>query len=154
MATLLSFFFWAITKEKRRIKIKILKKLRNYGRNILIERGTRMTKIMLEDSEKRIIEELKDPKEAALFLNELLSVSDANPEIRYKAFLKGLSLVMKAYGISKLAKSTGLNRTNLYQSIVSEKNTKLDKVFKILDELDLNIEITSKPRKQAESIRS
>jgi probable addiction module antidote protein len=111
-----------------------------------------MTKIMLEDSEKRIIEELKDPKEAALFLNELLSVSDANPEIRYKAFLKGLSLVMKAYGISKLAKSTGLNRTNLYQSIVSEKNTKLDKVFKILDELDLNIEITSKPRKQAESI--
>ena len=46
--------------------------------------------------------------------------------------------------MSKLAKATGLNRTNLYQSIVSEKNTMLDKVFRILDELDLNIEVTPK----------
>lgn len=103
-----------------------------------------MNEQMLVDTDDRIIESLRDPKEAALFLNELLNESDAEPGLRYKAFLKGLSLVMRAYGMSKLSRDTGLNRPNLYQSIVNEKNTKLDKVFKILEQLNLSIEITPK----------
>jgi len=85
---------------------------------------------------ERLLERLKDPKEAAAYLNAALE--DADPRI----FLVALKDVTEAHGgMTKLAKGTELNRENLYRTLSIRGNPRLDSLVSILEVLNLHISI-------------
>lgn len=79
---------------------------------------------------------LRKPKEATAYLNAALE--DEDPRV----FLVALKDVAEAHGgLSKLAKETELNRENLYRTLSTRGNPRLDSLMSILDVFDLHISI-------------
>src|SRR3990167_4813271 len=67
--------------------------------------------------QSNLLEALKDPNEAAEYLNAALE--DGEPEV----FLLALRDVVESYGgMGKLAASTSLNRENLYRMLSTKGN--------------------------------
>ncbi|MBN1999523.1 putative addiction module antidote protein [candidate division KSB1 bacterium] len=85
-----------------------------------------------------LIKDLKDPNEAAEYLNAALQ--DGNQEI----FLMALRDVAAARGIKKLAKQASLNRENIYRMLSDEGNPNLSSLSTILDNLGLKLAIEIK----------
>ena len=86
--------------------------------------------------DEHLHERLKDPKEAAAYLNAALEDEDA------RVFLVALKDVAEAHGgLSKLAKGTELNRENLYRILSPRGNPRLDSLVSILDMFDLHLSI-------------
>lgn len=75
-----------------------------------------------EKYENNLKEDLRDPAEAAEYLNAALE--DGSPEV----FLMALKDVANAKGISKIARETKLNRENLYRILSTHGNPKLKKL--------------------------
>ena len=97
--------------------------------------------------EELLLEDLKDPVEAAAYLK--ISMEDEDPRI----FLKALSRVAKANGgVALLAKKTGLNRENLYRTLSSKGNPKLESIDAMLRSFGMRLsveQVTPQRRRRA-----
>jgi probable addiction module antidote protein len=81
-----------------------------------------------------LIESLKDPEEAAEYLNEALEENDP------KYFLKALRNVAEACGgMSKVAQLASLDRTNLYRMLSERGNPDIYCVFTLLNALGIKL---------------
>jgi probable addiction module antidote protein len=86
---------------------------------------------------EHLLESLKDPKEAAAYLDACLD--DEDPHV----FLLALKDVAEAQGgMSELAKNSSLNRQSLYRSLSRTGNPKLINIRAILASLGLEFHIT------------
>ena len=80
-----------------------------------------------------LVESLEDPEEAAEYLNAVLEENDP------KLFLAALRDVADAYGMSKMAKKTKLNRPSLYRMLSKEGNPEIYSVFSLLAAIGLRL---------------
>lgn len=80
-----------------------------------------------------LIESLKDPEEAAEYLNAVLEEDDP------KLFLAALRDVADAYGMSQIAKKTDLNRPSLYRMLSKEGNPEIYSIFSLLTAIGLRL---------------
>lgn len=84
----------------------------------------------------RLFKRLKNAKEAAAYLNAALE--DEDPRV----FLVALKDVAEAHGgMTKLAKEAELNRENLYRTLSTRGNPRLDSLVSILEAFNLHISI-------------
>ena len=85
---------------------------------------------------EHLLKRLKNPTEAALYLNAALE--DEDPRI----FLVALKNVTEAQGgMSKIAEEAHLNRQSLYRTLSNKGNPKLTSVISILSSLGMEIQI-------------
>jgi probable addiction module antidote protein len=98
-----------------------------------------MSKFKTVDYEDGLFEDLRDPIFAVQYLNSCLEEEVDDNQERRNLVLSALGQIMKAHGISKLSRECELNRGNLYDSILKEKNTRLDTLLKILDALQIKM---------------
>jgi probable addiction module antidote protein len=91
-----------------------------------------------------LLNQLKDPKEAAEYLNACLEDSE-------EVFLLGLRAVVEARGgVSGLSRQTELNRENLYRSLSRKGNPKLSSLSSILEAVGIQLHFTpAKKQKRA-----
>ena len=73
-----------------------------------------------------LTETLKDPKEAALYLNA--AVGENDPAI----LLVALAQVARAHGLSRMAKRTSISRMGLYKSLSKNGNPEFKTLVKLL----------------------
>ena len=86
-----------------------------------------------------LIESLKDPTEAAEYLNAALE--DGEPEV----FLLALRDVVDSYGgMGKLAVSTSLNRENLYRMLSTKGNPEFFSLSTVLDAVGFRLAVEPK----------
>ncbi len=86
-----------------------------------------------------LLKALKNPEEAAAYLNAVLEEGDET------MLLVALKNVVEAFGgFSKLAKSAHLNRPNLYRIFSKKGNPEVHTLSEILDKLGLRISIAVK----------
>lgn len=88
-----------------------------------------------KDHQKSLLETLKDPKEAAEYLNAALEEGDN------ELFLLALKNVVKAYGVTNIARKAHLNRENLYKMLSEKGNPELASLWSILSSIGLKISI-------------
>ena len=84
---------------------------------------------------------LKDPKEAALYLNAVVEEDD--PAL----LLVALAQVAKAHGISKMARNASLSRMGLYKTLSKTGNPEFKTFMGLLDASGL--QMSFKPKKAA-----
>src|SRR5437867_13294222 len=83
-----------------------------------------------------LIESLKDPNEAAEYLNAALE--EGEPEV----FLLALRDVVDSYGgMGKLATFTSLNRENLYRMLSTKGNPEFFSLSTVLDALGFRLAV-------------
>lgn len=81
-------------------------------------------------------ERLKNPAEAAAYLNAALEDED------YRVFLMAIRDVANAHGgLARIAQDTGLNRENLYRMLSENGNPRINSLVTVLADLDLNLKI-------------
>lgn len=86
-----------------------------------------------------LVESLKDPTEAAEYLNAALE--DGEPEV----FLLALRDVVDSYGgMGKLAASTSLNRENLYRMLSTKGNPEFFSLSTVLDAVGFRLAVEPK----------
>jgi len=78
-------------------------------------------------------ESLKDPKEAALYLNA--AAEDNDPAL----LLAALSQVARAHGMTRMAKHVALSRMGLYKTLSKKGNPELNTFLRILKASGLQI---------------
>ena len=84
-----------------------------------------------------LVKALKDPKEAAAYLNAVLESGDQ------KMFLVALRNVAEAHGgLSKLSSHTKLNRANLYKIFSKKGNPEVQTLCHILDQFGLRVSVS------------
>ena len=83
-------------------------------------------------------ETLKDPAEAAAYLNAAIDDGDE------KVFLLALRDIAEARGISNVAAKTSLNRENTYRILSEQGNPRLSSLWSLLDALGLKLLVQSK----------
>ncbi|HNX76860.1 MAG TPA: putative addiction module antidote protein [Candidatus Rifleibacterium sp.] len=94
-----------------------------------------MTGKLTKDHQKSLLETLKDPREAAEYLNAALEEGDN------ELFLLALRNVVKASGVTNIARKTHLNRENLYKMLSEKGNPELTSLWSILSSIGLKISI-------------
>jgi probable addiction module antidote protein len=80
-------------------------------------------------------EALRDPAEAAEYLNAALDEADQS------AFLKALRNVAQARGISATAAAADLNRVSLYRMLSEDGNPELGSIDRLLHALGLRLSV-------------
>jgi probable addiction module antidote protein len=83
-------------------------------------------------------ESLKDPNEAAAYLNAALE--DGSQEV----FLMALRDVAEAIGISRIARQSKLNRENLYRILSNKGNPQLASLRSVLRSVGLKLIVEAK----------
>jgi probable addiction module antidote protein len=81
---------------------------------------------------------LKDPKEAAAYLNAHLQDHEEDSEA---LFLLALRDVSRAHGISEIATKTDLGRESLYKTLSHDGNPKFQTLKSILKSIGLKLAI-------------
>lgn len=94
-----------------------------------------MGKLTTVNYEEGLIDDLKNPVEAAAYLNAALE--DGSQEM----FLMALRDVAKARGIGGLAKQASLNRENLYRILSENGNPQLSNLTTILKIMGLKLAV-------------
>jgi probable addiction module antidote protein len=94
-----------------------------------------MTSKLTKDHQKSLLETLKVPKEAAAYLNAALEEGDN------ELFLLALKNVVKASGVTTVARKAHLNRENLYKMLSEKGNPELASLWAILSSIGLKISI-------------
>ncbi len=85
-------------------------------------------------------EKLKDPEEAASYLNTALEEYDKDRDA--EAFLLAVRTVAEVKGgIAELAKKTNLNRQHLYRTLSSKGNPRLNTLEAVLHGLGFRLSI-------------
>ena len=97
-----------------------------------------MTKKASRSFDKTSKELLKDPKVAAMYLEEILL--DGNIEM-FTAALKDVADA-RVGSITALSKETHLNREQLYKTLSKKGNPRLETLTKILHAMGLRISVT------------
>jgi probable addiction module antidote protein len=69
---------------------------------------------------------------------------NASLDLGINEWLKALGDIAKSQGMSEFAKQTGLNRENLYKSLQEGGNPTIKTIEKILDVLDMKIQLVPK----------
>ncbi len=82
-----------------------------------------------------LLEGLKDPQEAAEYLNAALEENES------ELFLLALRNVAEAHGIKKLAEDTHLNRESMYRMLSEQGNPQLSSLTTILKEMGLRLAV-------------
>lgn len=96
-----------------------------------------MTK-KIKDYQEDLIESLKDPREAAEYLNA--AIEDGDKEV----FLLAMRNVILAHGgMAAIAKKARMNRESLYRMLSSKGNPELKSILNLLQILGLKISIES-----------
>ncbi len=95
----------------------------------------------LLDYEEGLIQKLRKPHFAAEYLTAALEDEDEGADER---FLIALSHVAKAYGMSMLAKKSGLARQALYRALSESGNPELSTVKHLLDAIGLRFTVEKK----------
>lgn len=86
---------------------------------------------------EHLLKSLQDPTEAAAYLDAYLD--DEDPHV----FLLALKDVAEARGgMTKLSKSTSLNRQTLYRTLSRAGNPKLTSIRNVLSSLKMELHIT------------
>lgn len=97
-----------------------------------------MKKHKNKNYQTELIESLKDPREAAEYLNSALEENE--PQV----FLLALRNVTEAHGgMNKLSKATKLNRENLYRMLSKKGNPGLYSLNSLLEVLGLKLAVRS-----------
>ena len=86
----------------------------------------------------QLLEDLKDPEEAASYLDAALE------EGSNELFLLALQSVAEAHGIKKLSEQAHLNRESIYQMLSDPENPQLSNLSVILGSLGLRLAIEIK----------
>ncbi len=89
----------------------------------------------LGDYHQRLVESLKDPREAKAYLNAALS--DDDPE----SFLVALRNVVEAHGVSKTAKLAGINRVSCYKMLSRKGNPGIASIYLLLRAVGLSLRV-------------
>jgi probable addiction module antidote protein len=88
------------------------------------------------DYQVSLIERLRDPKEAAAYLDAALEDGDR------AIFLLAIRNVIQAFGgMTQIARHTGLNRENLYRVLSEQGNPELNSLEKLLKALGLRLAV-------------
>src|SRR3989338_8028442 len=95
--------------------------------------------------EESLIEALKDPREAAAYLNAHLE--EAEGEDAEELFLMALRDVAKAYGMSEISERTELLRESLYKALSESGNPKLKTLWVLFNAIGLRLMV--KPKRKA-----
>lgn len=85
-----------------------------------------------------LIASLKDPKEAAAYLNTHLEEEGRDSE---ELFLMALRDVAKAYGIAEIADKTQFGRESLYKALSPSGNPKLTTLRQLLQVMGLKLSV-------------
>jgi probable addiction module antidote protein len=94
-----------------------------------------------KDYQAALLESLRDPEEAAAYLNAAL---EENSEDAEELFLLALRNVAEARGIAKLAKEAALNRESLYRTLSAKGDPRLSTLGALLDALGLRLAVEVK----------
>jgi len=90
----------------------------------------------------RLLEWLKDPANAAAYIEAVLDEGDA------AGLLQALRNVAEARGgIARIAERTGLNRESLYRTLSKRGNPQLSSLTAILNATGLRLSVTPSPTK-------
>lgn len=82
-----------------------------------------------------LLEGLKDPLEAAEYLNAALEENASD------LFLLALRNVAEAHGMKKIAEDTQLNRESMYRMLSEQGNPQLSSLTAILKEMGLRLAV-------------
>ena len=85
--------------------------------------------------EEYLIESLKDPEEAATYLETALEEEDE------AAFLLALRQVAEAQGMTILSQKAKLNRESLYKMLSKQGNPKLSSLVALLNRMGLRLSV-------------
>jgi probable addiction module antidote protein len=94
--------------------------------------------------EEGLNESLKDPKEAAAYLNVHLEDDGESAE---DLFLMALRDVAKAHGFGDVAKNAELGRESLYKALSPEGNPKFSTLRSLLKAMGLKLSIEQEDKK-------
>lgn len=94
--------------------------------------------------EQSLVQSLKNPAEAAAYLNAHLEGDDDESE---ELFLMALSDIAKAYGMSEISEHTGLGRESLYKTLSTNGNPKFSTLKSLLDAIGLRLNVIEKEKK-------
>lgn len=83
-------------------------------------------------------ESLKDPVEAAAYLNAALE--DGSQGV----FLTALRDIATSHGLTHIARETSLNRENMYRILSKDGNPQLTSLTSLLDKLGLQLSVKAK----------
>jgi probable addiction module antidote protein len=86
--------------------------------------------------EDSLIESLKDPAEAAAYLNTHLGEEDGE-----ELFLLALRDVARANGVGEIAESAALGRESLYKALSKDGNPKLSTLRSVLKAMGLKLTV-------------
>ncbi len=95
---------------------------------------------LTEKYENNLKKDLRDPAEAAEYLNAALE--DGSQEL----FLMALKDVANARGISEIARDAKLNRENLYRILSTQGNPKLKSLSSVLHSVGLKLSVEVEKR--------
>ena len=85
-----------------------------------------------------LMEDLKDPKEAAAYLNQALE------EGNQPAFLLALRNVLDAQGgMSKFSQVTKINRVSLYKMLSKDGNPEWESILALLEALKIKFQVVA-----------
>ncbi|HOY68976.1 MAG TPA: putative addiction module antidote protein [Candidatus Ozemobacteraceae bacterium] len=90
-----------------------------------------------------LLESLKDPEEAAAYLNA--SLEDAIEEGDNRGFLLALRDVAEAQGFREMATKAHLNRESMYKMLSAKGNPEFSSLWRLLYSLGLGLKIQPLP---------
>ena len=91
--------------------------------------------------QKFLIQSLRDPKEAAAYLDAALEGGNA------RAFLLALRNVLEAQGgISQAARRTKIHRVSLYKMLSKNGNPGFENILRLLDASGISLQLTHKKK--------
>lgn len=93
--------------------------------------------------EETLLEDLRDPKEAAAYLNAALDALDEPDGMAL--FLMSLGDVIRAQGVSNVARGAELGRESLYKAVSASGNPKLKSLLSILRVMGLRLSVQTNP---------
>ena len=86
--------------------------------------------------QKDLVESLKDPREAAAYLNAAIEENDR------AIFLLALRNVAKAHGgMASIAEKAKLNRESLYRMLSKKGNPEIESLYSLLNAMGLRLAI-------------
>ena len=98
----------------------------------------KVVKREFRDYQEKLIQDLQDPEEASLYLNEALK--DEDPRV----FLLALKHVCEAQGeeMAALAREAKISRENLYRILSKRGNPKLNNIVSLLSAVGFQLSVS------------
>lgn len=100
----------------------------------------------MKDFQDILLEQLADPALASAYLNEHIQFKGPHAQ---EHLLEGIRNVLRAQGIDKIAKKSGLSRRTLYHAVSAKGNPTVELFLKILDQLNVDIQFVSRSERKA-----